>query len=66
MAAPARALIAAGPDRLVWGTNWPHPNHAGEMPNDGDLFDALFGWIEDAAVRKAILADNPARLFGFE
>ena len=66
MEAPARALIAARPDRLVWGTNWPHPNHKGEMPNDGDLFDALFGWIGDAAVRKAILVDNPARLFGFE
>ena len=66
MAAPAEALIAARPDRLVWGTNWPHPNHKGAMPNDGDLFDVLCGWIGDAATRKAILSDNPARLFGFE
>ncbi len=66
MAAPARALIEARPDRLVWGSNWPHPNHKGAMPNDGDLFGVLFGWIEDAALRQAILADNPARLFGFE
>ncbi len=44
----------------------PQPNHKGDMPNDGDLFDVLFGWIWDAAVRKAILTDNPARLFEFE
>lgn len=66
MEAAAHALVAARTDRLVWGTNWPHPNHRTEMPNDGDLFDVLFGWIGDEAARKAILADNPARLFGFE
>ncbi|MHA1108688.1 MAG: amidohydrolase family protein [Alphaproteobacteria bacterium] len=65
MEAPARALVGACPDRLVWGTNWPHPNHKSAMPNDGDLFDILWGWVEDADIRKAILADNPAKLFGF-
>lgn len=66
MEAPTRALVEAHPDRLVWGTNWPHPNHKPAMPNDGDLFDILFGWIDDADTRQAVLADNPARLFGFE
>jgi len=61
----ARALIDICPDRLIWGTNWPHPNCPVVMPNDGDLFDILFGWIGDAAVRQKILVDNPARLFGF-
>jgi len=59
------ALVDACPDRLVWGTNWPHPNHHGHMPNDGDLFDVLFGWIGDEGVRQMILVENPARLFGF-
>ncbi len=61
----ARALIDICPDRLIWGTNWPHPNCPVAMPNDGDLFDVLFGWIGDAAARHKILVDNPAKLFGF-
>jgi predicted TIM-barrel fold metal-dependent hydrolase len=65
MAPAVRALVAAAPDRLVWGTNWPHPNHHEHMPNDGDLFDLLFGWIDDRTVHRKILVDNPARLFGF-
>lgn len=65
MAPFVRALVEAAPDRLVWGTNWPHPNHRRHMPNDGDLYDVLFGWIADEGVRRKILVDNPARLFGF-
>ena len=65
MAPFARALIEICPDRLIWGTNWPHPNCPVAMPNDGDLFDVLFGWIGDEAVRHKILVDNPAKLFGF-
>jgi predicted TIM-barrel fold metal-dependent hydrolase len=61
-----RALVETAPDRLVWGTNWPHPNHRGPMPNDGDLYDVLFGWIGEEGVRRKILVDNPARLFGFK
>ncbi len=60
----ARALVAAAPDRCVWGTDWPHPN-AAHMPNDGDLADALAEWFPDAGVRHAVLVQNPAHLYGF-
>lgn len=66
MVALARALIEARPDRLIWGSNWPHPNHHKKMPNDGDLLDAMAEWTADEDIRRQILADNPARLFGFE
>jgi predicted TIM-barrel fold metal-dependent hydrolase len=61
----AQALVAAAPDRCVWGTDWPHPN-ATYMPNDGDLADALAEWFPDATIRHRLLVDNPARLYGFE
>ncbi|MBN8940142.1 MAG: amidohydrolase family protein [Rhizobiales bacterium] len=61
----ARALVAARPDRIVWGTDWPHPAAKIAMPNDTDLFDALLDWVPDAAERHAVLVDNPARLYGF-
>lgn len=60
----AQALVAAAPDRCVWGTDWPHPN-ADHMPNDGDLADALAEWFPDAAVRHKVLVENPARLYDF-
>jgi predicted TIM-barrel fold metal-dependent hydrolase len=65
--AVARALVERSPDRLIWGTDWPHPyiyKH-GQMPNDGDLMDMMLDFAPDEARRNAILADNPARLFGF-
>ena len=62
----AQALIAAAPDRMLWGTDWPHPNIDGQMPNDGDLLDLLALYAPDAATRNRILVDNPARLYGFE
>jgi predicted TIM-barrel fold metal-dependent hydrolase len=58
-----RALAADAPDRLLWGTDWPHPNIAGDMPNDGDLVDLLAEAIADESVRRQILADNPTRLY---
>jgi predicted TIM-barrel fold metal-dependent hydrolase len=62
----ARALIAAAPERLVWGTDWPHPHLSGPMPNDGDLFDRLLDWSAgDEALLRRILVDNPARLYDF-
>lgn len=61
----ARALAAAAPGRCVWGTDWPHPNTA-YMPNEGDLADAFAEWLPDAEMRRRILVDNPARLYGFE
>ena len=74
----AQALVAANPDRIVWGTDWPHPNsdHGRGKPlteisppfpiDDGLLLNQLPKWVPDAAVRKKILVDNPARLYGFE
>ena len=61
----ARALVAANPEQLVWGSDWPHPNFDGPMPNDADLIDLLAEWIPDAAVRHGVLVDNPARLYDF-
>ena len=75
-AAPlARALIAANADRIIWGTDWPHPNSSSGKPpteltplyqiDDGRLFNQLPVWAPDAAIRKKILVDNPVRLYGF-
>lgn len=60
------ALIDARPDRLVWGSNWPHPNITIPMPNDGFLLDQFMRWAGDEALHRQILCDNPARLYGFE
>lgn len=61
----ARALIAAAPERCLWGTDWPHPNFAGTMPDDGALFDLLGEWAPTDPDRRRILVDNPAALYGF-
>jgi predicted TIM-barrel fold metal-dependent hydrolase len=60
-----RALIEAAPDRLLWGTDWPHPNIARHMPNDGDLVDLVPLFTDDPAMQKRILVDNPHRLYEF-
>ncbi len=74
----AQALVAANPDRIVWGSDWPHPNSdAGRgkpltevtapFPiDDGLVFNQFATWVPDAATRKKILVDNPARLYGYE
>lgn len=59
----ARALVELAPDRVLWGTDWPHPNIAGDMPNDGDLVDLLAEAVEDETLRRRVLADNPTRLY---
>jgi predicted TIM-barrel fold metal-dependent hydrolase len=75
-AAPlARALIGANAERIVWGTDWPHPNSSSGRPaseltplfqiDDGRLLNQLPAWAPEAATRKKILVDNPARLYGF-
>lgn len=61
----AHALAARRPDRLVWGTDWPHPICPIPMPNDGDLTDHLADWLPDAGVRERVLVDNAIELFGF-
>jgi 2-pyrone-4,6-dicarboxylate lactonase len=62
---PARALIAHRPDRMIWGTDWPHVMKKKPMANDGDMADLLARWAPDAATRARILVDNPAALYGF-
>ena len=61
----AQALIAAAPDRILWGTDWPHPNVGAHMPNDGDLVDLFAQMAPDPAIQRRILVENPARLYGF-
>jgi predicted TIM-barrel fold metal-dependent hydrolase len=61
----ARALVAAAPDRLVWGSDWPHVLLETTMPRDEELVDQIAEWVPDEAVRKRILVDNPERLYGF-
>ncbi len=59
------ALVIANPERLIWGTDWPHASiPADVMPDDGHLLDLLFDWTLDAAARRKILVETPARLFG--
>jgi predicted TIM-barrel fold metal-dependent hydrolase len=60
----ARALIAAAPDRVLWGTDWPHPN-VRHMPDDGDLVDLLAAYAPDEATRNRILVTNPETLYDF-
>ena len=61
----AHALVERAPGRLVWGSDWPHVAVPGRMPNDGEILDLLGEWVPDAALRDAILVDNPRRLYGF-
>lgn len=61
----AHALVAAAPQRLLWGTDWPHVMMKKRMPNDADIADLLLDWVPDQAVRRAILVDNPQQLYGF-
>jgi predicted TIM-barrel fold metal-dependent hydrolase len=71
----AKALIAANVDRIVWGTDWPHPDSVPGRKvtdvtpllqiDDGRLLNQLPVWAPDAAIRNKILVDNPARLYGF-
>lgn len=60
----ARALIGAAPDRVLWGTDWPHPN-VRHMPDDGDLLDLLADFAPDPATRHGILVRNPETLYDF-
>jgi len=77
MAPLARALIAANPRRVLWGTNWPHANSAPppggtafdisplQRIDDGRILNQFATWAPDAPTRKTILVDNPASLYGF-
>src|SRR5690606_34604538 len=62
--AVAQAYVKAIPQRLVWGSDWPHPS-ARERPDTAQLFDLLAVWAPDEATRNAILVTNPEALYGF-
>ena len=62
----AHALVRAAPERLVWGTDWPHVMMKKRMPDDAEICDLLQDWVVDEAVRRRILVDNPAALYGFK
>ena len=64
-AARARALVRAAPERMLWGSNWPHPT-AREKPNDADLLDVLGDWAGDEGALRQILVENPLALFQFD
>ena len=61
-----KAFIEAAPDRIVWGTDWPHPQWKKRMMNDAEEVELLYRYVDgDAALLQKILVDNPARLHGF-
>ncbi len=60
----AQALVAAAPERMVWGRDWPHPTER-QKPDDAVLFDLLSEWVPDAATRRRVLVSNPENLYGF-
>ena len=59
------ALVAANPDALVWGTDWPHPRPDGGRPDTARLLQVFLDWTPDPALRRKILSETPARLCGF-
>jgi D-galactarolactone isomerase len=62
----AQAFVKAAPERLVWGSDWPHPSEPPERkPNDAQLFDLLSEWAPNEATRHRILVENPVTLYGF-
>jgi predicted TIM-barrel fold metal-dependent hydrolase len=61
----AKKICETAPDRVIWGTDWPHPN-VKAMPNDGDLVDLIPLFAPDPVIQQKILVDNPARLFDFD
>ncbi len=68
VAAVARAIAAHAPDRIVWGTNWPHnlARTTADYPDDAALTDTVLGWLPDEGARRLALVDNPERLFGLQ
>ena len=61
----ARGLITWAPERMVWGSNWPHPECPENKPNDFDLYKMFCDWIPERSRRKMILSENPATLYSF-
>jgi D-galactarolactone isomerase len=64
VSALAKALVKTAPERMLWATNWPHPNEK-HPPDEADLLDLLLDWAPDEKTRRKILLDNPAELYRF-
>jgi len=62
----ARRLVESFPDRVLWGTDWPHPNMKSHMPDDGELVDVIPQIAVSGSAQKALLVDNPTRLYWAE
>ena len=60
----AQAYVTGAAERLVWGSNWPHPNET-QKPDDAVLFDLMTRWAPGEATRHRILVENPQILYGF-
>jgi predicted TIM-barrel fold metal-dependent hydrolase len=60
-----RKLVEHAPTRLLWGSDWPHPQYFKPMPNDIALLDMMLDWVPDEATRNRIFVENPAELLGF-
>ena len=60
----AQEFVKAAPERMLWGSDWPHPTEV-EKPDDGVLFDLLLKWVADETTRSKILVKNPAALYDF-
>jgi 2-pyrone-4,6-dicarboxylate lactonase len=61
----ARKLVEEFPERVVWGTDWPHPHHKGPVPDDGELVNLIGEIAPTAALLQGLMVDNPRRLYGF-
>ena len=61
----AQALVKVAPERMVWGSDWPHPTEKTVRPDDHNLFALLERWVPEPAIRRRILVDNPQALYGF-
>lgn len=62
----ARSYVSSAPQHLVWGSDWPHRGQSAHWPDDAGLLDLLAQWAPDESTRRAILVDNPKRLYGFD
>lgn len=62
----AQSFVDVAPNRIVWGSDWPHPTEHDHKPDDARLFDLVGEWFTDTAVSHRILVENPAELYGFD
>ena len=61
----AKAFIEMAPERMLWGTDWPHPTEKSSKPDDARLLDVIAGWIARPEWQQMIFVSNPAKLYGF-